>query len=128
MNGHFTDSIDTGKFKVTLHAILSGDDLSVIIGGGETPHIGSVVIARPDKESKKASYTTWTDIGHKDDIVAKEAATELMKSLNFDKNVVVIAGLHINNATKEDINRLVKNSNNLVKSLLVSDFFKGVLI
>jgi len=51
-----------------------------------------------------------------------------MKSLNFDKNVVVIAGLHIDNATREDIDRLVKNSNNLVKNLLASDFFKSLLV
>lgn len=126
MNDQFTDSTDKGKFKVILRAIASGEDLSVIIGGGGKPHIGAVVIARPDKESKKVSYTTWTDIGHKDDIVAKEAANELVKVLN--KNIVVIAGLHVDNATQEDINRLVKNSSSLVKNLLASDFFKGLVI
>ena len=127
MEDQFKASIDKGKFKVTLYAITSGDDLIVIIEGGEKPHIGSVVIACPDK-SKKVNYTIWTDAGHKDNIVAEDAATELMKSLNFDKNVVVIAGLHIDNATREDIDRLVKNSNNLVKNLLASDFFKSLLV
>jgi hypothetical protein len=128
MKEEFIDSIDKDKFKTGLHAIRSGEDVSVIIKGGERPHIGAVVIARPDKESKKVSYTIWTDIGHKDDVVAKETATELVKSLSFSKNVVVIAGLHIDNATKEDINRLVKNSSSLVKSLIESDFFKDLLV
>ncbi|WP_287582269.1 hypothetical protein [Candidatus Borrarchaeum sp.] len=127
MKNQFNDTIDEGKFKVNLHAITSGDDLTVIIGGGVKPHIGSVVIACPNK-SKNVNYTIWTDEGHKDNVIAEDIATELMKNFDFDKNVVVIAGLHIDHATKEDINRLVKNSNSLVENLLVSDFFKGLLI
>jgi hypothetical protein len=129
MENQFNDSIDEGKFKVILYAITSGNDLTVIIEGGEKPHIGSVVIACPDKsKSKKVNYTIWTNAGHKDDVVAEDAATELMKSLNFNKNVVVIVGLHIDNATRDDIDRLVKNSSSLVKNLLASGFFKSLLV
>jgi hypothetical protein len=126
MKNQFNDTIDEGKFKVTLQAITSGDDLTVIIGGGVKPHIGSVVIASPNK-SNNVKYTIWTDEGHKDNTVAEDVATELIKNFDFNKNVVVIAGLHIDNATKEDINRLVKNSNSLVDNLLKSDFFKAFL-
>ena len=126
MKNQFNDTIDEGKFKVSLHAVTSGDDLTVIIGGGVKPHIGSVVIACPNK-SKNVKYTIWTDEGHKDNIVAEDSATELIKSIGFNRNVVVIAGLHIDHATKEDINRLVKNSNSLVDNLLKSDFFKAFL-
>jgi len=125
MKNQFNDTIDKGKFKVDLHAITLGDDLTVIIGGG-VPHIGSVVIASPNK-SKNVNYTIWTDEGHKDNVIAEDVATELIKNFDFNKNVVVIAGLHIDNATKEDINRLVKNSNSLVDNLLKSDFFKSFL-
>lgn len=126
MKSQFNDTIDEGKFKVDLHAITSGDDLTVIIGGGGKPHIGSVVIACPNK-SKNVNYTIWTDEGHKDNVIAEDVATELIKNFNFNKNVVVIAGLHIDNATKEDINRLIENSNSLVDNLLKSDFFKAFL-
>ena len=129
MKNQFNDTIDEGKFKVDLHAIISGDDLTVIIGGGVKPHIGSVVIACPSKsnKSKNVNYTIWTDEGHKDNVIAEDVATELIKNFDFDKNVVVIAGLHIDHATKEDINRLVKNSNILVDNLLKSDFFKAFI-
>jgi len=126
MKNQFNDAIDEGKFKVNLHAITSGDDLTVIIGGGEEPHIGSVVIACPNK-SKNVNYTIWTDEGHKDNVIAEDVATELIKNFDFNKNVVVIAGLHIDHATNEDINRLVKNSNSLVDNLLKSDFFKAFI-
>jgi len=126
MKNQFNETIDEGKFKVTLQAITSGDDLTVIIGGGVKPHIGSVVIASPNK-SNNVKYTIWTEEGHKDNVIAEDVATELIKKFDFNKNVVVIAGLHIDNATKEDINRLVKNSNILVENLLKSDFFKAFL-
>jgi hypothetical protein len=126
MKNQFNETIDKGKFKVKLHAITLGDDLTVIISGGVKPHIGSVVIACPNK-SKNVNYTIWTDEGHKDNVVAEDAATELIKSIGFNKNVVVIAGLHIVNATKEDINRLVKNSKILIENLLKSDFFQAFL-
>ena len=126
MKHQFNDTIDEGKFKVSLQAITSCDDLTVIIGGGEKPHIGSVVIASPNK-SNNVKYTIWTEEGHKDNIVAEDVATELIKNFDFNKNVVVVAGLHIDNATKEDINRLVKNSNILVENLLKSAFFKAFL-
>jgi hypothetical protein len=126
MKNQFNETIDEGKFKVTLQAITSGDDLTVIIGGGVKPHIGSVVIASPNK-SNNVKYTIWTEEGHKDNVIAEDVATELIKKFDFNKNVVVIAGLHIDNATKEDINQLVKNSNILVENLLKSDFFKAFL-
>lgn len=126
MKNQFNETIDEGKFKVTLQAITSGDDLTVIIGGGVKPHIGSVVIASPNTINN-VKYTIWMDEGHKDNIVAEDVATELIKNFDFNKNVVVIAGLHIDNATKEDIDRLVKNSNNLVNKLLKSDFFKAFI-
>jgi hypothetical protein len=126
MKNQFEETIDEGKFKVSLQAITSGDDLTVIIGGGEKPHIGSVVIASPNT-TNNVKYTIWTEEGHKDNIVAEEVATELIKKFDFNKNVVVIAGLHIDNATKDDINRLVKNSNDLVSKLIESDFFKDFL-
>ena len=126
MKNQFNDTIDEGKFKVNLHAITSGDDLTVVLGGGVKPHIGSVVIACPNK-SKNVNYTIWTDEGHKDNVIAEAVATELIKNFDFDKNVVVIAGLHIDHATNEDINRLINNSNSLVDNLIKSDFFKAFL-
>ena len=43
----------TGKYTVTLIAVESGEDISVIIYGGEKPHIGavSISIARPSLEN-----------------------------------------------------------------------------
>lgn len=55
----------------------------------------------------------------------KNVTIELVEFLNAN---IVRAGIYIDNATKEDINRFVKNLSRLVKDLLASDFFKGFLV
>ena len=104
-----------------------------IFGQVEDPNAAEVLRSYKESLSWMQSVSMKVDVkitrkeGHKDNIVAEEVATELIKKFDFNKNVVVIAGLHIDNATKEDINRLVKNSNNLVSKLIQSEFFKAFL-
>ncbi|MFZ2331243.1 MAG: hypothetical protein WAW45_06590 [Atribacterota bacterium] len=109
-----------GKHKVTLIAIRSGEDTSVIIYGGEKPHIGAVAvsIARPSLENLNkisSSTSVFTFIGHKEDEIAKEVAESITKATK--RNTVAIIGLHIERATKEDINCLVYNIKEVVKQL-----------
>ena len=41
-----------GKYKVWLQQKKIGDNLVYILGGGEKPHIGGVVICEPGKSSQ----------------------------------------------------------------------------
>lgn len=64
------------KYKVKLEAITSGEDLTVIIYGGEKPHIGALAIAIPRpslKNLRKVSTSTsvFTLVGRKEDDLAK---------------------------------------------------------
>lgn len=114
-----------GKYKVTLQAIKSGDDLTIIIYGGEKPHIGAVAVSIPRPSLKKveitsASTSVFTLIGHKEDDLAKKIADDIAKITQ--RTTVVIAGLHINEANSQDIDILVRNTENLVSRL--SNTFK----
>ena len=82
---------------VEAEAIRIGPDVLVYIWGGERPHIGSVAAAQPrpslaDPETRSATASVLTYVGHKEDSVAKEAAETLAAALNT--NVVVTAGIH----------------------------------
>ena len=110
----------TGKYRVTLIAVESGEDISVIIYGGEKPHIGavSISIARPSLENPdniSSSTSVFTLIGHKEDVIAKEIAESVTKTTK--RNTVTIIGLHIDRANKEDIDCLVNNTKESVKQL-----------
>ena len=102
------------KWEVYLDSYEMGDDLVLILKGGEKYHAGAVAMAIPYK--KTASTSLISAYGHKDGDVAKPLAEKVAKSLK--KTVVLIAGLHIENASKEDIQKLIDNSNKIVEEFL----------
>jgi len=99
-----------GKYKVWLEQKKIGDDIVYFLGGGEKPHIGCVVVCEPNKKIKTIKFH-----GHYDDIVLKPIAKYACKK--YKTRVVAVGGIHIDNATKKEINLLIKNCNNLIKKL-----------
>ncbi|MBN1227398.1 MAG: hypothetical protein JXA79_10430, partial [Deltaproteobacteria bacterium] len=67
-----------------------GSDLLVSIFGGQRPHIGAVAVALPrpslkDPKVRSATASVFCYPGHKEDVIAKEAAERLSAAL--DTNV-----------------------------------------
>ena len=92
-----------GKHRVwfTKHEELNGD-LVYILGGGESPHIGGVALKVPGEDARILNVT-----GHYDHHVLIPMAEEASK--RYNTRVVVIGGVHVDGATKEDIDILVQN-------------------
>jgi hypothetical protein len=99
-----------GKYKVFLEKKKIDNDLIYILGGGERSHIGGVVICEPSKEPRVIRLE-----GHYDDIVLKPIAEAACKKYN--KRVAAIGGVHVDNASQEEIDLLVKNCKELVKCI-----------
>ena len=87
-----------------------GDDLVFFLGGGERSHIGGIVVCEPGKKSHPIRLT-----GHYDDIVLKPIAETACKK--YKTKVVAVGGVHVDHATKQEINLLVENCKKLVKKL-----------
>ena len=96
-----------GKYRVFLEEKKIDNDLIYILGGGERSHIGGVVICEPNKEPQIIRLE-----GHYDDIVLKPIAEAACKKYN--KKAAAIGGIHVDNASQEEIDLLVKNCKNLV--------------
>lgn len=96
-----------GKFKVWLEQKKVGDDILLILGGGEKSHIGGVVICEPGKVSQVIKLE-----GHYDDVVLKPLAEAACAK--YKVTVVAVGGIHVENATKEEIDILVKNCDKLL--------------
>jgi len=99
-----------GKYKVWLQRHQIGDDLVFFLGGGERSHIGGVVIVEPGKKIKAMRLS-----GHYDDIVLQPIAEAACKKYNT--KVVAIGGVHVDNATKQEIDILVENCKKLGKKI-----------
>lgn len=99
-----------GKYKVFLEKKILDDDLIYILGGGEKSHVGGIVFCEPGKTPTIVKLP-----GHYDYQVLEPIAVEACNKYN--KRVTVLGGIHIDNATKDEINILVKNCKELLKCI-----------
>ncbi len=99
-----------GKYKVWLKEIKLDDGIIFILGGGEKSHIGGIVLCEPGKTSKTIRLE-----GHYDDIVLKPIAEAACKK--HKTKVVAVGGVHVDNASKDEIDLLIKNCKDLIKHL-----------
>lgn len=114
-------TLKKGRIEVNLKAFDIGNDLCVIISGGDSPHIGSVTLSVPRKslsDLNKSSATTsvLNLIGHKDDEAAKYVSHNLSSRLN--KNVVATGGIHVDNITSEEINIVIDILKELTEKIM----------
>ena len=99
-----------GRYQVWLEKRQLDDGLIYVLGGGEKSHIGGLVYKEPDAEAKVIKVQ-----GHHDLQVLlpiAEAACE-----KYGKPVVVTGGIHIDNATKDEIQTIINNCKELLKCI-----------
>lgn len=99
-----------GRYKVWLKEEKIGEDRMYILGGGEKPHIGGVVIMEPGKEAVVMRLGS-----HYDHIVLEPLAREA--STKYNVTTVAVGGIHIENASKEEIDTIVNNCKELMKCI-----------
>jgi hypothetical protein len=102
----------TGRTEVTLTAQSIGNDLVVFLFNGRG-HLGAVAVADYCDKENRASTSVITRLGHKDDTVAYNAAYKLCKQLKAP--VCAIAGIHLDDITKDEIEQILQNCNILVE-------------
>ena len=106
------------KVRVEMEASFVGDDLRVVLTAGKA-HIGAVALAVPcmmTQEGITASCSVLTVPGHRDNVPAESTALKLCKTLQ--RPVSVTAGLHLEHASREEIETLLKNTDEVVEKLL----------
>jgi hypothetical protein len=104
-----------GRARVTVTVNSMGSDLVVRIYNQDA-HIGAVAVGDYDYEHERASVSVVTRLGHKDDALAREAAYLLSKSMR--RPVCVVAGVHLDNITGEEIDKILANSKIAVSEII----------
>lgn len=112
-----------GRTELYLIAVFSGDDLVIVIFGGDRPHIGSVSVAYPpftEEERKRERggvvLNTISLPGHKDYVVSEMVAEKVARVLR--RVVAVSTGIHIEKASKAEIEEVLMNSERLTDVFL----------
>ncbi|UPT77782.1 hypothetical protein MN086_01235 [Sulfurovum sp. XGS-02] len=104
-------SVGEGRYSVRLKSHKIGKDRLVIITGGEEEHIGSATLIESKRHLK-----TMIKNGHKDHIVSEKTANIIYDRMGED--LLVICGIHIDDASKEEIDILVRNATACVEKFL----------
>jgi hypothetical protein len=115
--GEFRAVAGEGKTMVTLWADDFGSDLIVHIYN-DNAHVGAVAVGEYDHAYQRASVSVHTRLGHKDDAIARQAAYTISKATK--KAVCVIAGVHVDDITPQEIDRVLVNSEALVTQFIAS--------
>ena len=117
----FTIRTDTEAYNLEAFVKQIGEDLLVAVWGGEKPHIGAVAVAQPrpslkDESVVSATASVFCYLGHKDDIVAKEAAEKISAALN--RHVTLTVGIHWDDIDEAGIKTIMANSQRLVNMII----------
>ncbi|MBT9777778.1 hypothetical protein GPL15_14835 [Clostridium sp. MCC353] len=118
MNMHYTAEQEGIKTEASL--IKAGNDLLVVLTGGDMPHIGAAVCCDGKGNVKEAALP-----GHKDQIVMKIMAERLGKVAGC--SVCVTGGIHIDGITGGQIRLVMELCERLTDEMICSLNETGVL-
>jgi gallate decarboxylase subunit D len=105
--------VTTRPIHIRLRTFPMGADLAVLITGGRA-HIGAVATAYPEGGGIKVE--THTLPGHREGDLAAELAR--MAASSLDCTVVVAMGIHVDEATREEIDEIVRTARRLMREEL----------
>lgn len=119
VNAVFTEKMQNG-LPVFAQLVQMGKDCTICVWGGNTPHVGSVVMstARPSLTGSGVGVTSsvLNGIGHKDEYVARkfaEAAAE-----KFVCTAVCSCGIHIDGITPAQLQEVSAVCDKLLKQVI----------
>ena len=119
VNAVFIEKMQNG-LPVFAQLVQMGKDCKICIWGGDTPHVGSVVMstARPSLTGSGVGVTSsvLNGIGHKDEYVARkfaEAAAE-----KFVCTAVCSCGIHIDGITQAQLQEVSVVCDKLLKQVI----------
>ena len=91
-----------------------GEDIFILIRGGDKPHIGSCVLSIPrpslaGDEKISCTSSVLNVVGHKDENICRLVAESFCKK--FNTTVICTGGFHVDNLTAEKIAEVVNACN-----------------
>ncbi|WP_297134131.1 prenylated flavin chaperone LpdD [Terrisporobacter sp.] len=100
-----------GRINLNLKAMYVGEDLLIVLSGGDRPHIGGLSYGGLEDKSNTISFKN-----HKDHILSDLLSKEISKI--FKGNFLICSGVHLDNITKEEINQVKKLSEEILEEMI----------
>ena len=100
-----------GRTRVSMSVNRIGEDLIVCLFN-DAGHIGAAAVADYSEKENQVSVSVITRPGHREDALASDAARKICKAVR--RPVCVIAGIHLDNITKDEIAEIMANCGKLI--------------
>ena len=118
---HPVISLSAGRITVEATVVRAGDDLCIVLTGGDRPHIGTVTlsVARPslaDATRTSATTSVLNLTGHKDGEAAQYLSERLAATLGA--TVVVTGGIHVDDIQPGEIKTVLHLVDRLTTALV----------
>lgn len=113
MAGHVTFTLEEALYGYPIRCDVTAldDGLHVLLTGGITTHIGAVSTCRPGEEANTRFFP-----GHKDQFISEPWAKALAEKTG--QTVCVVCGIHYDNATGDQINRIMQITDKMLREFL----------
>lgn len=106
-----------GRVNIDLKGTYVGEDLIIIISGGDRPHIGSISYGGQGFENKEFKDNTIIYKNHKEHIISQRFSQRIDEV--FKGNYIISAGIHLDNITKEEIEIVQRMSEELLEEIIL---------
>ncbi len=93
-----------------------GQDLLIVLTGGDVPHIGTVTTLTRTIPMETVCFPSHNGRNHKDDILARKIAQLIQQDL--PGSCVITSGVHVDHISKAQIAAASSMANNLGKQIL----------
>lgn len=100
-----------GRIELALDAYFMGNDLVVLLYGGDLPHLGTITAG-----ARLEPLTTVQMQQHKEFYITEEIAVKLRS--HFAGNFAVLCGTHLENAAKAEIKLMTQMAIDLGDELI----------
>lgn len=104
-----------GRISITIEQHDMGNDI-VILMYNENAHIGSVAVGEYFPSDNRSSCSVITRAGHREHRLAAETAEKIASATL--RPVTVIAGIHLDDITHPEIERVLEICDNLTEALI----------
>lgn len=101
-----------GRININLKVMYVGEDLLIVLSGGDRPHIGAISYGGVNDENKTVALKH-----HRDDVISDLFSRKI--SSVFKGNYVICAGVHLDNITKDEILQVKSLSEELLEEIIL---------
>lgn len=104
-----------GRVNIDLKANYVGEDLIIIISGGDRPHVGAISYGGEGFSNKDFEKNTVVYGNHKEYIISQKFSQSIGDI--FKGNYMISVGIHLDDITKEEIKIVMKLSEELIEEI-----------